>query len=1078
MPSTLQIKLLGGFCLSYADKPVGDKPVGGVTTERLQALFAYLVLHRNVPQTRQRLAFEFWPDSTEAQARTNLRRELHHLRQGLPDADRFLLTDAKTLQWNPHAPFVLDVAEFERALATAETAERSADVKNARTFWEQAIALYGGDLLPSCEDEWIVPEREHLRQKLLHALESLTCLSEAEGDYRAAIRFAQRLLELQPLHETSYAALMRSHHKNGDRANALQVYHRCMTVLREELGIDPSANTRKLYEQMLLEDEATDVQPSSHPEPPPQIALFPSSLPLSPLVGREGEWASIQQWANPILFGNPAANGTVEPSPVLLLLGEPGIGKTRLLEELRAMTQVDRTDISRTASRGQAGCPPHPNAARGQVLWGRGFAAEIMRPYGIWIDALRSLPMPPSVNIGPELGFLLPELAQPGKAPPDMPPARWGDRSHLFDAVVQLLAQLAGQAPLIAILDDIQWMDEASSALLHYAIRLLSHQPVLFACTGRSGELEENPGISRVVQALRREKRLLSLELHPFDRLQTAELIRKQQAVNGLKLSAEQVDRVFIDSGGNALFALEVARALSQDPSTRADNLEALIRDRLHQLDDVAREFLPWAAALGRSFQPTAVAHVADYPLPKLLMAIEQLEQQSIIRPSTSLGEEMGYDFAHDIVRQAVYSQLSQPRRHLIHLQIAHKLNQLSSPDNALAGDIAHHAAIGGDRELAASSAWLAAERCLKLFAYTEAAELAQFGIEHCQRLDDRTRIQLHLGLLRVCALAGVTGDRVSQLDSDLHRLIDEANALGLQEAEAAGIEALAILHFDRSNFASVHQHSLRAAEASRAASPATAARLLAYGGSCLAEIGREMARAEALLLEAQSLAARVGLKNIEIDQGLGAVQRHRGNYAQARVLWQQAWRSAVAQQDRWCECHNLSYLAMTELEAGDPAAALAYCQEMAIVAAKIKGEGSEGAIAQALLALANYQLQEPGADAALERAIVTLQHIDAKRMLSYVLIGAAQIDLDCDRTLEATTRAEAALTAAQTVDHPSEIALAWAILIQGILGLGDRERAIVLFESLTERIDRPALSFRARTAVDRAIEQMTEVST
>lgn len=1054
MPSTLQIELLGGFCLSYA-----DKPLAGVAAERLQALLAYLVLHRQIPQTRQRLAFEFWPDSTEAQARTNLRRELHHLRQGLPEADRFLLTDAKTLQWNPHAPFVLDVAEFERALTTAETAERSADVKTARTAWEQAIALYGGDLLPSCEDEWIVPEREHLRQKLLRALESLTCLSEAEGDYRAAIRFAQRLLELQPLHETSYAALMRSHHKNGDRANALQVYHRCMTVLREELGIDPSANTRKLYEQMLLEDEAPDIQPSSHPEPPPQIPLFPSRLAAPPLVGREGEWASIQQWANPILLGNPAAKAAAEPSPVLLLLGEPGIGKTRLLEELRA--QVRQTDISTTASRGQAGCPPHQNGWKGQILWGRGFAAEIMRPYGIWIDALRSLPMPPGVNIPSELGFLLPELAQPGKAPPD--------RSHLFDAVVQLLAQFAGQAPLIAILDDIQWLDEASSALLHYAIRLLSHQPVLFACTGRSGELEDNAGAQQVVKALRRERRLLTLELHPFDRAQTAELIRSQQAVKGLELSAEKVDRVFVDSGGNPLFALEVARALSQDRSTHGDNLEALIRDRLQQLDDVAIEFLPWAAALGRSFQPTAVAHVADYPLPKLLMAIEQLEQQTIIRPSTSLGEEMGYDFAHDIVRQAVYSQLSQPRRHLIHLQIAHKLSQLSSPDNALAGDIAHHAAIGGDRELAASSALLAAERCLKLFAYTEASELAQFGIQHCQRLDDRTRIQLHLKLLRVCALAGVTGDRVSQLDSDLHRLIDEANALGLEAAESTGLEALVILHFDRSNFASVHQHSLRAAEASRAASPATAARLLAYGGSCLAEIGREMSRAEALLLEAQSLAARVGLKEIGIDQGLGAVHRHRGNYAQARVLWQQAWRAARVQQDRWCECHNLSYLAMTELEAGDPAAALPYCQEMAIVSAKIKGEGSEGAIAQALLALANYQLHQPGADAALERAIVTLQQIDAKRMLSYVLIGAAQIDLDCDRTFLATTRAEAALAAAQTVDHPSEIALAWAILIQGILSLGDRERAIVLFESLQERIDRPALSFRARAAVDRA---------
>ncbi|NJM60273.1 MAG: transcriptional regulator, partial [Oscillatoriales cyanobacterium RU_3_3] len=585
------------------------------------------------------------------------------------------------------------------------------------------------------------------------------------------------------------------------------------------------------------------------------------------------------------------------------------------------------------------------------------------------------------------------------------------------------------------ILDDVQWIDEASSALLHYAIRLLSHSPVRFACTWRSGELEENPALGRVVQALRRDRRLQTIELHPLDREQTVELIHSIPTLDRVDLSLEIANRLFTDSGGNPLFALEVARALSQDRSASGQDLEAAIADRLQLLDRSAREFLPWAAALGRSFKPAAVAHVADYPLSQLLGAIAQLEQQTIIRPSAGLGNEIGYDFAHDILRQTVYRQLSEPRRRLIHLQIAHKLHQLLTPDNALAGDIARHAALGGDRALAAEAALWAAQRCLKLFAYTEASELSRLGIEQCQGLDDRTRIQLHSGLLRVRAIAGVTGDRVAEIDSDAHRLIDAANTLGLTEAAATGIETLAILHFDRCNFATVHQHALQAAEASRATSPATAARLLAYSGSCLAEIGRDMTRAEALLLEAQSLAARVGLQEIQIAQGLGTLHRHHGNYAAARTLLQQAWQWARSQQDCWCECYSLSYLAMTELEAGDPEAALPYCQEMAIVAAKIQGEGSEGAIARALSALANYQLQQPDAGAALESAIATLQQVDAKRMLSYVLIGAAQTDLECDRTFLATTRAEAALIAAQTVDHPSEIALAWAILLQGILG-------------------------------------------
>ncbi|NJR25930.1 MAG: AAA family ATPase, partial [Richelia sp. CSU_2_1] len=784
--------------------------------------------------------------------------------------------------------------------------------------------------------------------------------------------------------------------------------------------------------------------------PPLQMTVFQSPLAVSPLVGRDRERALIQEWASSIVLGNTAASA--QPPSVLSIAGEPGIGKTRLLEELRSLVQGV------------------------QILWGRGFAAEMMRPYGIWIDALRSLALTANANIPPELHLLLPELARSTPSAPDRPPAHLPDRSHLFDAVVQLLVESADRAPVMVILDDVQWIDEASSALLHYAIRLLSHSPVRFACTWRSGELEENPALGRVVQALRRDRRLQTIELHPLDREQTVELIHSIPTLDRVDLSLEIANRLFTDSGGNPLFALEVARALSQDRSASGQDLEAAIADRLQLLDRSAREFLPWAAALGRSFKPAAVAHVADYPLSQLLGAIAQLEQQTIIRPSAGLGNEIGYDFAHDILRQTVYRQLSEPRRRLIHLQIAHKLHQLLTPDNALAGDIARHAALGGDRALAAEAALWAAQRCLKLFAYTEASELSRLGIEQCQGLDDRTRIQLHSGLLRVRAIAGVTGDRVAEIDSDAHRLIDAANTLGLTEAAATGIETLAILHFDRCNFATVHQHALQAAEASRATSPATAARLLAYSGSCLAEIGRDMTRAEALLLEAQSLAARVGLQEIQIAQGLGTLHRHHGNYAAARTLLQQAWQWARSQQDCWCECYSLSYLAMTELEAGDPEAALPYCQEMAIVAAKIQGEGSEGAIARALSALANYQLQQPDAGAALESAIATLQQVDAKRMLSYVLIGAAQTDLECDRTFLATTRAEAALIAAQTVDHPSEIALAWAILLQGILGLGDRERAIELFESLRSRIDRTALSCHARNAVDRAIEQMQKV--
>ncbi len=1031
-PTSLRIRLLGELSLAY-----GATLVTGISTGRAQALLAYLVLQRHAPQPRQRLAFQLWVDSTDTQARTNLRKELSYLRRALPEVDKFLLVDAKTLQWHPNARFTLDVAEFEQALGAAEQGTNPALVRSAL---EQALELYQGDLLPRCEDDWLLPERERLQQLRIRALAQLMDLLETQRDYRAAIDRAQQLLRIDPLNEAAYCSLMRLQMLSGNRANALQIYHRCMTILREELGVEPSSSTRKLYEQVLNQEvEQSAARPFAQllTHPLPTLPNIRPKSPLLPLIGRDHEWLSIRQWL--LSMTNDVA------SEVLLLVGEPGIGKTRLLEELQQTM----------------------HAANGHVLWGRGFAAELVRPYGVWIDALRSLTLRGSIKLPSDLGFLLPELGHSSSLPPD--------RGQLFDLVVQFLTRLCADGiPVAIILDDIQWIDEASSALLHYATRLLGHLPVLFACATRPRELEDNAAILRVVQALRRERRLQTIELHPLAREHTAELIRYVNPGNHLGLSQEQIaDLVFIDSGGNPLFALEVARVLSQQETHSSDNLDALIRDRLQQLNESARELVPWAAALGRSFKPTTVAQVADCSLTKLLTAIEHLEQQNIIRPSVSLDGEMGYDFAHDIVRQVAYRQLSEPRRRLMHRQIAHQLNQADTPSQALASDIAHHASLGGDHTLAASASLAAAERSLKLFAYAEAAELAQRGIQHCQALEGRTRIELHLGLLRIGAIAGVTQERATQLENEVHRLISQANALGLKDEEATGLEILMILRFSNSDFASVHQNSLRVAEASRTASPVTAARMLASGGSCLAEIGREMTRAEALLLEAQSLAARVGLAIIDIPCGLGCVQRHQAHYTEARDLLQQAWRLAQAQQDHWRECTCLTYLAMTELEADDPAAALPYCQEMATVAAKMNGEGSEAVFATALKALASYVLQQPGAEAALKQAIAMLRQVDAKRMLSYVLIGAAQTDLASDRLKLATIRAEAALQAAQTVNHFSEIALAWALFIQATLALGDRQRATTCFEALRRTINCQALSAQARARFDQVMQLM-----
>jgi predicted ATPase/DNA-binding SARP family transcriptional activator len=305
----LHIHLLGDFRLSRDDEPVNT-----VTAPRLHALLAYLLLHRDAPQPRHHLAFLLWPDTTEAQARTNLRQLLHGLKQALPQADLFVSTSATTVQWRPDAPFRLDVAEFEQACALAEAAAQQSDLHTLRMALEQASALYHGDLLPSCYDDWILPERERLRQALTEALERLLLLLESLGQPRAALAYGQHLLRHDPLREETYRSLMRLHAACGDRAGVRRVYQSCATVLERELAVEPSAATREVYEQLLKVD--IQVQPVLPPQP--STTNLPAQL--TSFVGRAAEMTEVR--------------GLLQTTRLLTLTGPGGTGKTRLALEV------------------------------------------------------------------------------------------------------------------------------------------------------------------------------------------------------------------------------------------------------------------------------------------------------------------------------------------------------------------------------------------------------------------------------------------------------------------------------------------------------------------------------------------------------------------------------------------------------------------------------------------------------------------------------------------------------------------------------------------------------------------------
>lgn len=293
----LCVHLLGAFGVAY-----GDQPVTTVNTARMQSLLAYLILHRDAPQSRSHLAFQFWPNSSESQAYTNLRKLFHQLHHALPDADRFLCAGARALQWQPDAPFTLDVAEFENL--AGQTASPQA--------LREAVAIYRGDLLQGCYDDWILFERERLRQMLAETLERLIALLESGGDYRAAIQYAQRLLYLDPLHEAAYRSLIRLHALSGDRAGVVRTYHTCVRMLQRELDIEPGIKTYEAYEQGL------EMAAAGRPVSDDGLVVRMDNLPplLTRFIGRKRESEQVRQ--------------LVLAHRLVTLTGVGGIGKTQL----------------------------------------------------------------------------------------------------------------------------------------------------------------------------------------------------------------------------------------------------------------------------------------------------------------------------------------------------------------------------------------------------------------------------------------------------------------------------------------------------------------------------------------------------------------------------------------------------------------------------------------------------------------------------------------------------------------------------------------------------------------------------
>ena len=249
------------------EQTITDDRTGSVQVRsaRAVALVGFLVVHAGSPQTRQRIAGLFWPDSTDAQALTNLRRELHYLRQVLGDEPSLVVTP-RDLCWRDTETCHVDVRTFDIEGQAALAAAAADDDEGILAHATRAIAEYRGDFLPGGYDDWLLETRSALERRCVDLCDLIGAARVRTGDLAGAVDAGRRRIQLQPLEEIGYRTLMRLQADLGDRAGALSTYHHCASVLERELGVVPDPATRQALQDLMAQpDQASARLPAVPP---------------------------------------------------------------------------------------------------------------------------------------------------------------------------------------------------------------------------------------------------------------------------------------------------------------------------------------------------------------------------------------------------------------------------------------------------------------------------------------------------------------------------------------------------------------------------------------------------------------------------------------------------------------------------------------------------------------------------------------------------------------------------------------------------------------------------------------------
>ena len=625
----------------------------------------------------------------------------------------------------------IDAEAFQAAAASARN---SGDIRRCRG----ALSLYSGDLLPEdLYESWTQRSRDALRSTYLELLFSTARLQEERGAPTEAAETLRRLIEADPLNEAAYASLMQIHARSGRRDQAHRLFQQLSETLHAELDTEPSQELADLHTQISSGGLPASVALESAPRAKTRAPEYRRPARRSPgdfesrcrSLPRRAGWSigqteliSLQRAFDALQSGD---------GQIVLLEGEPGIGKTRLTEELAHFA-------------GMSGAT---------VLWARCHDAEGSPAFWPWSqivrnslrdtspDELRGLlanEAGPIAQVVPEIRAISPDSSLPAEPDPDQA------RFRFFDSMTMFLVRLSERHPLVLIIEDLHWADRSSLMLLEFLADEIAQRRIMLVVTCRASAIGDTVPLIRALERLNRSR-----VTQRFRSRDSASTTRRASAGWSWadQLPENLVETIYQRTNGNPFFLREVTQLLvkegqdldSSDPNQWQITIPVGIREavtmRLSALSDDARRLLVDAAVIGIEFHLDLLAAMNDTSANELLDLLEEAVALGVVAEDQHVPDR--FRFTHVLTQQTLYEGLIVARRARMHARVGDVLERLrgSSSDPPYA-ELAHHfyLAAAGEAERAVTYLTHAGEQSMARIAYAEAVEQFRRAVDVLDR--------------------------------------------------------------------------------------------------------------------------------------------------------------------------------------------------------------------------------------------------------------------------------------------------------------------------------------------------------